>query len=147
MKTFNFLIIFFYLITFNNILKADISISLKDYLKSQNIEKTSTQIYLLNRCSALYTYVSAIILKTDSSNSKKFIEIANSLLFKSIELRIIDNEQKLENARDKAETERENLFKSYTKDGTKNWDKNNSYFKGSYISEDISICEKLVKDN
>jgi hypothetical protein len=104
MKTFNFLIIFFYLITFNNILKADINISLKEYLKSQNIEKTSTQIYLLNRCSALYTYVSAIILKTDSSNSKKFIEIANSLLFKSIELRIIDNEQKLENAREKAET-------------------------------------------
>ena len=68
-------------------------------------------------------------------------------MFKSIELRILDNEQKLENAREKAETERENLFKSYTKDGTKNWDKNNSYFKGSYISEDISICEKIVKDN
>ena len=41
-------------------------------------------------------YASAVILKIDSENSKKFIEIANNLLFKSIELRVIDNKDKLE---------------------------------------------------
>lgn len=143
--------IFFFICTicfliFSNILKADINVPIKNFLKKNNIEKSTTQIYLLNRCSAIYTYASAIILKKDPINSKKFIDIANSLLFKSVELRIIDDEEKLENARNKAENEREKLFKNYIEDGKKNWDLNKSYFKGSYISEDMSICEKLISN-
>ena len=120
--------------------------SLKDYLKNRNIEESSTQIYLLNRCSAVYTFASAVILESDTSNSKKFIEIANNLLFKSVELRIIDDKEKSASAKRKAEKERKKLFKNYSIDGKKNWDKNKSYFKGSYISEDMLICSKLVED-
>ena len=143
--------IFFFICTicfliFSNILKADINVPIKNFLKKNNIEKSTTQIYLLNRCSAIYTYASATILKKDPVNSKKFIDIANSLLFKSVELRIIDDEEKLEIARKKAENEREQLFKNYIEDGKKNWDLNKSYFKGSYISEDMSICEKLISN-
>ena len=79
-------------------------------------------------------------------NSKKFIEVANNLLFKSVELKIIDNKEKLENAQKRTMKEREELFNNYAKDGKKNWNKNKSYFKGSYISEDMSICAKLVND-
>ena len=146
MKKIKFYIIIFSLIFFCNSLKAEIQFSLKDYLDKENIEETSTQIYLLNRCSAIYAYSSAIILKSDIVNSKKFIEIANNLLFKSVELKIIDNEEKLENARKKAEEEREKIFLDYTSEGKINWDRNKSYFKGSYISEDMSICTKLVND-
>ena len=143
--------IFFFICTicfliFSNILKADINVPIKNFLKKNNIEKSTTQIYLLNRCSAIYTYASATILKKDPVNSKKFIDIANSLLFKSVELRIIDDEEKLEIARKKAENEREKLFKNYIEDGKKNWDLNKSYFKGSYIYEDMSICEKLINN-
>ena len=144
MKKINFLASLFLFLIFFNILKADTNISLKKYLSKKNIEQPSTQIYLLNRCSAVYTYASAVILKKDPVNSKKFIDIANNLLFKSIELRIIDDKEKLEKARKKGERERKVLFKNYTKDGKKNWNKNKSYFKGSYIFEDMSICEKLV---
>jgi len=144
MKKINFLASLFLFLIFFNILKADTNISLKKYLSKKNIEEPSTQIYLLNRCSAVYTYASAVILKKDPVNSKKFIDIANNLLFKSIELRIIDDKEKLEKARKKGERERKILFKNYTKDGKKNWNKNKSYFKGSYIFEDMSICEKLV---
>jgi hypothetical protein len=56
----------------------------------------------LNRCSAIYTFASAIVLKTDPVNSKKFIEIANNLLFKSVELRIIDGKEKSEDAKKKS---------------------------------------------
>ena len=131
--------IFFFICTicfliFSNILKADINVPIKNFLKKNNIEKSTTQIYLLNRCSAIYTYASATILKKDPVNSKKFIDIANSLLFKSVELRIIDDEEKLEIARKKAENEREQLFKNYIEDGKKNWDLNKSYFKGRNIS-------------
>ncbi|MFL2890236.1 MAG: hypothetical protein ACJZ4O_05240 [Pelagibacteraceae bacterium] len=146
MKKINFFVYTISFLIFVNILKADINVPIKNFLKKNDIEKSTTQIYLLNRCSAIYTYASAIILKKDPINSKKFIDIANSLLFKSVELRIIDDKEKLEAARKKAENERENLFKNYIEDGKKNWDLNKSYFKGSYISEDMSICEKLIND-
>ena len=146
MKKIIFLISTFLIINSFNTLKANNSISLKDYLKHRNIEEASTQIYLLNRCSAVYTFASAVILESDTLNSKKFIEIANNLLFKSVELRIIDDKENSANAKRKAEKERKKLFKNYTADGKKNWDKNKSYFKGSYISEDMLICSKLVED-
>ena len=146
MKKIIFLISTFLIINSFNTLKASNTISLKEYLKDKNIEEGSTQIYLLNRCSAVYTFASAVILESDTLNSKKFIEIANNLLFKSVELRIIDDKEKSGSAKRKAEKERKKLFKNYTADGKKNWDKNKSYFKGSYISEDMLICSKLVED-
>ena len=136
----------FLIINSFNTLKASNTISLKDHLKHRNIEEASTQIYLLNRCSAVYTFASAVILESDTLNSKKFIEIANNLLFKSVELRIIDDKENSASAKRKAEKERKKLFKNYTADGKKNWDKNKSYFKESYISEDMLICSKLVED-
>ena len=125
---------------------ANSNASLKDYLDKKNLENATTQIYLLNRCSAIYAYASGIILKTDAVSSKNFIEISNSLLFKSVELMIIDEEKKLEEAQKKAEENRKELFNNYITDGKKNWEKNKSHFKGSYISEDMAICSKLTED-
>ena len=125
---------------------ANSNASLKDYLDKKDIENTATQIYLLNRCSAIYAYASGIILKTDALSSKNFIEISNSLLFKSIELMVIDEEKKLEEAQKKAEENRKELFNNYITDGKKNWEKNKSHFKGSYISEDMAVCSKLTED-
>jgi len=145
MKKINFLAVISF-IFFNSISSASEDNSLKKYLENKKIEKSSTQIYLLNRCSAVYAYASAVILKTDTVNSKKFIEIANNLLLKSVELGVIENKEKLEISQKKAENERKSLFESYIDEGKKNWNKNNSYFKGSYISEDMTICAKPVED-
>ena len=125
---------------------ANSNASLKDYLDKKNLENATTQIYLLNRCSAIYAYASGIILKTDAVSSKNFIEISNSLLFKSVELMIIDEEKKLEEAQKKAEENRKQMFNNYITDGKKNWEKNKSHFKGSYISDDMAICSKLTED-
>ena len=125
---------------------ANSNASLKDYLDKKNLENATTQIYLLNRCSAIYAYASGIILKTDAVSSKNFIEISNSLLFKSVELMIIDEEKKLEEAQKKAEENRKQIFNNYITDGKKNWEKNKSYFKGSYIADDMAICSKLTED-
>ncbi|MDA7552001.1 hypothetical protein N8747_00020 [Candidatus Pelagibacter sp.] len=146
MKKLYFLIIITVLIISDSFVKANDNISLKKYLEQRNIEEGSTQIYLLNRCSAVYAYASAIILKTDAINSKNFIEIANNLLFKSIELMVIDEKEKFENAKEKSEKKRNELFDLYISDGKKNWEQNKSHFKGSYISEDMSICANLVAD-
>ena len=135
-----------FLANFFNLASANFSISLKDYLDKKDIENATTQIYLLNRCSAIYAYASGIILKTDAVSSKNFIEISNSLLFKSVELMVIDEEKKLEEAQKKAEENRKELFNNYITDGKKNWEKNKSHFRGSYISDDMTICSKLTED-
>jgi len=146
MKKTIFLITILFLANLFNLANANSSISLKDYLDKKDIENATTQIYLLNRCSAIYAYASGIILKTDAVSSKNFIEISNSLLFKSVELMVIDEEKKLEEAQKKAEENRKELFNNYITDGKKNWEKNKSHFKGSYISDDMAICSKLTED-
>ena len=146
MKKTIFLITILSLVSSFTLASANSNTSLKDYLDKKDIENATTQIYLLNRCSAIYAYASGIILKTDALSSKNFIEISNSLLFKSIELMVIDEEKKLEEAQKKAEENRKELFNNYITDGKKNWEKNKSHFKGSYISEDMAVCSKLTED-
>jgi hypothetical protein len=146
MKKAIFLITILSLVSTFTLASANSNTSLKDYLDKKDIENATTQIYLLNRCSAIYAYASGIILKTDAISSKNFIEISNSLLFKSVELMVIDEEKKLEEAQKEAEEDRKELFNNYITDGKKNWEKNRSYFKGSYISDDMAICSKLTED-
>jgi len=143
MKKIIFLVTSLFMISFA---KADTNISLKNYLDTKSIEDGKTQIYLLNRCSAIYAYASGIILKTDAVSSKNFIEISNNLLFKSVELTIIEEEKKLEEVQKKAEEIRKELFNNYIADGKKNWEKNKSHFKGSYIANDMTICSKLTEE-
>ena len=130
-----------------NFAKADLNISLKEYLDENDLDKGLTQIFLLKRCSAVYAYASGIVLKLDAVSSKNFIEISNNLLFKAVELKVIEEEKKLEEAQEEAEKNRKDLFSNYIADGKKNWDKNKSHFKGSYIAEDMAICSKLTEDN
>ena len=143
MKKIIFLVTSLFIISFA---KADTNISLKNYLDAKSIEDGKTQIYLLNRCSAIYAYASGIILKTDAVSSKNFIEISINLLFKSVELTIIEEEKKLEEVQKKAEEIRKELFNNYIADGKKNWEKNKSHFKGSYIANDMTICSKLTEE-
>ncbi|MDC3085451.1 hypothetical protein OA196_01285 [Candidatus Pelagibacter sp.] len=130
-----------------NSIKAEMNTSLKEYLDGKDLEKGLTQIYLLKRCSAVYAYASGIVLKSDAVSSKNFIEISNNLLFKAVELKVIEEEKKLEDAQEEAEKNRKELFSNYIVDGKKNWEKNKSHFKGSYIAEDMVICSKLTEDS
>ena len=147
MKKFLTLIFFVNIFFFANNVRANFDFSLKDYLDKKDLEDGSTQIYLLKRCSAVYAYASGVILKSDAVTSKSFIEISNNLLFKAVELKVIDEKKKLEDAQEESEQSRKELFNIYITDGKKNWEKNKSHFKGSYISDDMAICSKLTEDN
>ena len=147
MKKFFVLIFSASILFFINNVKANFDFTLKDYLDKKDLEDGSTQIYLLKRCSAVYAYASGVILKSDAVTSKSFIEISNNLLFKAVELKVIDEKKKLEDAQEEAEKSRKELFNNYITDGKKNWEKNKSHFKGSYISDDMAICSKLTEDN
>ena len=120
-------IITIFILTLSNFAKADLNISLKNYLDGKDLEKGSTQIYLLKRCSSVYAYASGIVLKSDAISSKNFIEISNNLLLKSVELMVIDENKKLEEAQEEAENNRKELFSNYITDGKKNWEKNYIY--------------------
>ena len=146
MKKIKLIVIVILIIISTNFAKAEQNISLKKYLDGKDLEKGSTQIYLLIRCSSVYAYASGIVLKSDAVTSKNFIEISNNLLFKSVELMVIEENKKFEEAQAKAEEDRKKLFNNYLSDGKKNWEKNKSHFKGSYISEDMAICSKLTED-
>ena len=89
-----------------NSVKAELNTSLKEYLNGKDLEKGLTQIYLLERCSAVYAYASGIVLKSDAVSSKNFIEISNNLLFKAVELKVIEEEKKLEEAQEESEVVR-----------------------------------------
>ncbi len=147
MKKIELVIITIFILILPNFAKADQNISLKKYLDGKDLEKGLTQIYLLKRCSSVYAYASGIVLKSDAVSSKTFIEISNNLLFKSIELMVIEENKKLEDAQKEAEDNRKKLFSNYIADGKKNWEKNKSHFKGSYISEDMAICSRLIEDD
>ena len=98
---------------------ANFNFTLKDYLDKNDLENGSTQIYLLKRCSAVYAYASGVILKSDALSSKNFIEISNNLLFKAVELKVIEEEKKLEHAQEEADKKRKELFGNYIADGKK----------------------------
>ena len=147
MKKIKLVIIIVFTSILSNFAKADLNESLKNYLDGKDLEKGSTQIYLLKRCSSVYAYASGIVLKSDAVSSKNFIEISNNLLFKSVELMVIEENKKLEEAQEEAENNRKELFNNYIEDGKKNWEKNKSHFKGSYISDDMAICSKLIKED
>ena len=147
MKKIKLAIITLFILILSNFAKADLNISLKNYLDGKDLEKGSTQIYLLKRCSSVYAYASGIVLKSDAVSSKNFIEISNNLLFKSVELMVIEENKKLEEAQEEAENNRKELFNNYIADGKKNWEKNKSHFKGSYISDDMAICSRLIKED
>ena len=147
MKKANLILMIISILFLTNSVKAELNTSLKEYLNGKDLEKSSSQIYLLKRCSAVYAYASGIVLKSDAISSKNFIEISNNLLFKAVELKVIEEEKKLEQAQDEAEKNRKELFSNYIADGKKNWEKNKSHFKGSYIAEDMAICSKLTEDN
>ena len=135
MKKIIFLVSIF--LFFFNLSFANFKVSLKEYLDNKSIDEASAQIYLLNRCSAVYTYASAILLETDKLNSKNFIEISNNLLFKSIELMIIDEQKKLETAQEEAEKIRKEMFDEYIAEGKKNWKKINHILKDHLF---LTIC-------
>ncbi len=147
MKKIELTLIITFILFLMNSANADLNMSLKNYLDGKDLEKGSTQIYLLKRCSSVYAYASGIVLKSDAVSSKNFMEISNNLLFKAVELKVIEKEKKLEDAQKEAEKNRKELFSNYIADGKKNWEKNKSHFKGSYIAEDMVICSKLTEDN
>ena len=76
----------------------------------KDIDEPENQVFLLQRCSAIYTFVSAVLLEKDVTNSKKFIDIANNLLFKSTELLVIDFNYKFENAEKISAARRKEYF-------------------------------------
>lgn len=114
------------------------------YLKeNKNYQDINRSIYILKRCVSLNVFMSNQDLKGyDKKISIRFEKTDNYFLLRLFEKtgKITENKKNFEESLQKDIIKISNLYK---KDGLKNFSKNKSYFKKSYIFEDLKICSKI----
>ena len=119
-------------------------IPLKTYLKNnKNFNDLNRTIYLLKRCTSLHYFLS----------NKEFTKKDNNMLlrydkdynfFSARLYKILNTENSdFTKLNKKADDEMIKFSKIYLNDGRKNLSKTGSYFKKSYILEDLKICSKI----
>jgi len=119
-------------------------IPLKTYLKNnKNFNDLNRTIYLLKRCTSLHYFLS----------NKEFTKKDNNMLlryekdynFFSVRLYKILNTENSDFTKlnKKVDDEMIKISKIYSNDGRKNLSKTGSYFKKSYIFDDLKICSKI----
>ena len=119
-------------------------IPLKTYLKNnKNFNDLNRTIYLLKRCTSLHYFLS----------NKEFTKKDNNMLlryekdynFFSVRLYKILNTENSDFTKlnKKVDDEMIKISKIYSNDGRKNLSKTGSYFKKSYILDDLKICSKI----
>ena len=112
-------------------------IPLKTYLKNnKNFKDSSRNIYLLKRCTSLHYFL---------SNNDVRIRYEKDYYFFSVRLYKILNFKNSDftNLNKKVDDEMIKFSKIYLNDGRKNLSRTGSYFKKSYILEDLKICSKI----
>ena len=119
-------------------------IPLKTYLKNnKNFNDLNRTIYLLKRCTSLHYFLS----------NKEFTKKDNNMLlryekdynFFSVRLYKILNTENSDFTKlnKKVDDDMIKFSKIYSNDSRKNLSKTGSYFKKSYISDDLKICSKI----
>jgi len=118
--------------------------SLKTYLKNnQNFKDKNRTIYLLKRCTSLHFFLSNNEFNKNDNNVR--VRYEKDYNFFAIKLYKILN---LENSdftklNKKVDEEILKFSNIYIKDGKTNFSKTSSYFKKSYILDDLKICSKI----
>ena len=119
-------------------------IPLKTYLKNnKNFKDSSRTIYLLKRCTSLHYFLSNNEFTKKDNNVR--IRYEKDYYFFSVRLYKILNFKNSDftNLNKKVDDEMIKFSKIYLNDGRKNLSRTGSYFKKSYILEDLKICSKI----
>ena len=119
-------------------------IPLKTYLKNnKNFKDSSRTIYLLKRCTSLHYFLSNNEFTKKDNNVR--IRYEKDYYFFSVRLYKILNFKNSDftNLNKKVDDEMIKFSKIYSNDGRKNLSKTGSYFKKSYILDDLKICSKI----
>ncbi len=119
-------------------------IPLKTYLKNnKNFKDLSRTIYLLKRCTSLHYFLSNNeFTKKDNNVRIRYEKDYNFFSIRLYKILNIDNTD-FTKLNKKVDDEMIKFSKIYSNDGRKNLSKTGSYFKKSYILEDLKICSKI----
>ena len=142
MKVFIYSIIFIFILTSKSY--SENMIPLKTYLKNnKNFKDLTRTIYLLKRCTSLHYFLSNNEFSKKDNNVR--IRYEKDYNFFSIKLYKILNSKNADFTKlnKRADDEIINFSKVYLNDARKNLSKTGSYFKKSYIIDDLKICSKI----
>ena len=119
-------------------------IPLKTYLKNnKNFKDLSRTIYLLKRCTSLHYFLSNNeFTKKDNNIRIRYEKDYNFFSIRLYKILNIDNTD-FTKLNKKVDDEMIKFSKIYSNDGRKNFSKTGSYFKESYILDDLKICSKI----
>ena len=119
-------------------------IPLKTYLKNnKNFNDLSRTIYLLKRCSSLHYFLSNNeFTKKDQNVRIRYEKDYNFFSARLYKILNIENSD-FTKLNKKVDDEMIKFSKIYLNDGRKNLSKTGSYFKKSYILDDLKICSKI----
>ena len=119
-------------------------IPLKTYLKNnKNFNDLNRTIYLLKRCTSLHYFLSNNeFTKKDNNVRIRYEKDYNFFSVKLYKILNIANSNFTKLSK-KVDDEMIKFSKIYSNDGRKNLSKTGSYFKKSYILNDLKICSKI----
>jgi Ni,Fe-hydrogenase I large subunit len=117
---------------------------LKIYLKKNtNYQDINRSIYILKRCVSLYNFIKNEKFEGyDKKISIRYEKTNNFFLSRLLEKTEKINE-KNDNFNENIKKDILKISKVYQEDGLKNFSERKSYFKKSYLFEDLKICSKI----
>jgi hypothetical protein len=138
------LLILFFLLIFNTIALSEDFIPLALFLKKEkNYNDINRTIYLLKRCASLHDFINS--KKFEGYDKKIYLRYEkDSNFFYSKLSEILKIKLKIKNnLNDELKKDIIKFSQTYLKYSKKNMDKNGSYFKNTYLIEDLKICSKI----
>ena len=137
------LIIIFFI--FTNPLFAQTIQPLTNYSLDKLVENENATHFVLESCISLYAAITELTKKKYPEMASEFYEIANTLYPYGIISLSKTKKISYEEAEKIFFTNVDNLTNDYIDEMNRNGEKNKSYFKGSFIGDDLSFCHEVTK--
>jgi hypothetical protein len=120
-------------------------ISLDKYISENDASKPSSLVYLTNRCSALYTYISGLIVEKNKNLSDNYMNSAGKLSFVASELMRTEFGNTEEESIKSSMTTVLKMLDFYKEDSANNYAKTGEYILGSYMEQDANYCKMITE--
>ena len=123
-------------------------ISIQEYIKNNSnyLNDTTTKTYVLKRCAASYLYYAGITKDNFPKKSQLIANASKKIMIFTGDILINELQWTAEVAAKSLETDIDNMWEYYEKDGNESFARNGNYILGNYIGQDIKFCEEVVKE-
>ena len=122
-------------------------ISIQEYIKNNSnyLNDTTTKTYVLKRCAASYLYYAGITKDNFPKKSQLIANASRKIMIFTGDILINELQWTAEVAAKSLETDIDNMWEYYEKDGNESFARSGNYILGNYIGQDIKFCEEVVK--